>query len=747
MRSLLVLLCLLTLDITEASAQDSTRSPAKPTLYVTRLTAPIEIDGDLTDAGWSSAAHVTSFTDAMPIPFQSPQVQTEGYITYDDDNLYIAMIAHDPDPSAIGASRVPRDRIFNDDFMGIILDTYGDATKAFELYVNPRGIEGDLFWTATNEDMSYDMIYDAEAKVTDSGWQMEMRIPFSSLRFPDKPVQNFHMTFWRNYPRESVYKFSWAPMSFSLPCAFCQLGELTGIENIRSSGTLDLLPALVASQAGHEPLIQNALTNDDPTVRPSLSARLSLGTATAVEAAIKPDFSQVEADAAQVTANATFALFYPEHRPFFQDGADLWNTFLSAVYTRSMGSPIAAAKLLHRDATSSFAYLSSYDETTPVIIPLEERSVIVEDEHKSLSNIARATHTFDDDRYLGVLATDRRYTGDGSNTVIGVDGRLRLFENVALQGQQLFSLTREPNTGLLANQGSFDNGRHTVEWDGERFTGNANVIALERFTSGFDFHAEYSQTSPSFRAGDGFMSANDIHMAYVWIGNKWPLEQPPSWATWLVELDGSLSASHNWNYEGATKLDRILPRIDFAFKSQTDLHISYQLSNERFANVLFKHLPLWRVDGSSHFYKSIVLSWSWRSGEGIYYDPSQPSRGKLHVLTASGQFKPLDGFMIEPAYTFSRLDSLSGNGQYYSGSIYWTRLTYQFTRRLDLRVVTQYDGFAQQVIVDPLLTYRINPFTSFYLGSAHNFLADETLTHFHATDRQFFAKLQYLIQT
>jgi hypothetical protein len=729
-----------------ARAQDSTVSPVKPSLNVTRLNGRIAIDGNIDDEGWRSAAHVTSFTAALPIPFRAPQVQTEGYITYDADNLYVAMIAHDPNPSAIGASRVPRDRIFNDDFMGIILDTYGDATKAFELYVNPRGIEGDLFWTSTNEDMSYDMIYDADAKITDGGWQMEMRIPFSSLRFPEKPVQNFHMTFWRNYPRESTHKFSWAPISFSLPCAFCQLGELTGIENIRNSGTLDLLPALVTSQVAHGPAVNDGLTNDKATIKPSLTARLALGTATAVEATIKPDFSQVEADAAQVTANATFALFYPERRPFFQDGSDLWNTFLAAVYTRSMGSPIAAAKVLHRDATSSFAFLSSYDETTPIILPLEERSLILDDDHKSLSNIVRATHTFDNDRYLGVLATDRRYFANGSNTVMGIDGRWRVIENLAIQGQQLFSMTREPGSGFT-NHGTFDAGRHTIGFDSERFNGAANVVALERYTSGFDFHFEYSETSPTFRAGDGFITSSNRRDAYGWIGNKWPMQEPPAWASWLVELDGSFTAIHRWNYEGETKLDLIRPRIDFAFTGQTDLHISYQLANEQFAHTTIEHLPQWQVQGSTHFNKNVVISWDLRTGESIYYDPSAPSRGRSRNVTLSAQFKPIDGLMIEPNYTYSRLDSMSGGNPYYAGSIYWARVTYQFTKQLDARVVTQYDGFGQQLIVDPLVTYRVNPFTCFYLGSAHNFVSDGLESRFRATDRQFFAKVQYLIQT
>jgi hypothetical protein len=730
-----------------AFAQDSAR-PQKPALEVHRRTGAIAIDGDLSDDGWKSAARATDFWSAIPILDIKAPVATDAYITYDDEYLYVAMRASDPDPSAIHASLVPRDRIWDDDFMGIILDTYGDATKSFEVYVNPRGIQGDLFWSSISEDGSYDMIYDAEAKITDSGWQMEMRIPFSSLRFPERAVQDFHLSFWRNYPRETDYKFSWAPINFTIPCVFCQLGTLTGIEGIRSNGNLELLPALVAIQ-GPPPEKSALITlpRANMEMKPSLNARLVLGTATGVEATIKPDFSQVEADAAQVSANSTFALFYPEHRPFFQDGSDLWNTFLPVVYTRSMSSPIAAAKVLHRDAVSSYAFLSSYDENTPIIIPLEERSEFLFDQNSSYSNILRATHTFGEDRYLGLVATDRRYAGNGSNTVFGIDGRLRLFENVAVQGQQLFSLTHELDNDLDSLKGTFDGGRHTLAMDGETFSGNTNVIALERMTPGFDFHVEYGQTSPAFRAGDGFITSNSIHNASGWIGYKWPLSNPPAWAAWIVEIDASLTGAHNWNYDGEGKLDLVRPKLDLQFTAQTDLHVSYQLSNERFAHVNFARMPVWQVQGSTKPFSLLAITYNWKTGESIYYDASSPARGTMNTLTLTGVLKPIAGLMIEPSYTFSRLDSLAGAGTFYSGTIYWARITYQFSRQWDLRVITQYDGFAEELIVDPLLTYRVNPFTSFYLGSAHNFVNDGLTNTFRPTGRQFFAKLQYLIQT
>jgi hypothetical protein len=742
-----LVLLLLFGQIAIANPIDSSFSPKlKPSLTVHRLSGKIAIDGDLNDDGWKDAAHVDDFTAALPVPNARPTEKSEAFITYDNDYLYIAMIGHDKNPSAIRASKVARDQIWDDDFMGIILDTYGDATKTFELYVNPFGIQGDLFWTATNEDGSYDMIYDAESKITPDGWQMEMRIPFRSLRFPDIERQNFRMTFWRNYPRESDYKFSWAPINFQIPCMFCQLGSLTGIEGVHSAGVFEFLPSIVATQsaeAAPSAAIGTRLLNEKPDLRPSLNARVALGTATAIEAAIKPDFSQVEADAAQVSANSPFALFYPERRPFFQDGGDLWNTFLTAVYTRSLNSPIVAAKALHRDDASSYAFLSSYDENTPIILPLEERSVYVFDDHRSLSNLFRATHTFGDDRYVGVIATDRRYTANGANSVAGFDARIRLFENVALQGQQLFSFTREPDSGSVTDTARFDRGRHTLAYNGEYFNGNSAVVAIERMTQTFDAHAEYGQTSSAFRAGDGFVTQNSFRYAESWIGDKFILRDAPEWLKWMIEVDGSLEGQHTWDYDGLAKQTMIRPGLDFAMTGQTNLHIKYKRWSERFSGVEFPDLFNVNVFGSTKFMQSVSLAWNIRSGRAIYY--KAPAMGNELNVVLSATIKPMDALTLSPSVTFSRLDSLNSKVAYYDGAIYWAKLGYQFTREMDLRVIAQYDGFQKQFIVDPLLTYKVNPFTCFYIGSAHGFVADDG-NRLDATNRQFFAKLQYLIQ-
>ncbi|NIQ52314.1 MAG: hypothetical protein GWN71_02170, partial [Gammaproteobacteria bacterium] len=179
----------------------------------------------------------------------------------------------------------------------------------------------------------------AEGRITERGYQVEMAIPFSSLRFPDRAEQAWRINLLRNLPRASRHQMVWAGLDLNDPCILCQSGSLLGIEGVRPGGRLELLPAVVASRAGslRDPSDPASSFEDgDVNAGLSLGVRYPFSAGWTAELAINPDFSQVESDAAQIDVNTTFALFFPERRPFFQEGSDLFNTWMRAVYTRSI---------------------------------------------------------------------------------------------------------------------------------------------------------------------------------------------------------------------------------------------------------------------------------------------------------------------------------------------------------------------------------------------------------------------------
>ena len=159
-----------------------------------------------------------------------------------------------------------------------------------------------------------------------------------------------------------------------------------------------------------------------------------------LEVTLNPDFSQVESDAAQIDVNTTVALFYPERRPFFQEGGDLFNTPFDVVYTRSINNPEVAAKYTGQFSRSSVAYVFARDEISPMVVPLTERSVVAQN-GTSTVNILRARQTFGENSYVGLVTTNRMMEGNGSGTAAGADGRIRLHKNWRIQFQMLASYT------------------------------------------------------------------------------------------------------------------------------------------------------------------------------------------------------------------------------------------------------------------------------------------------------------------
>jgi hypothetical protein len=176
-----------------------------------------------------------------------------------------------------------------------------------------------------------------------------------------------------------------------------------------------------------------------------VGARYAISSSFAAEATINPDFSQVESDAAQIDANTTFALFFPERRPFFQEGSDLYDSWVNAIYTRSINDPMWASKLTGRTQGTSTAVLVAQDETSPIILPFEERSSFIAGE-RSWSAIGRSRYTFGSANFVGALGTFRALEGGGHNVVYGADSMLRFWKNFQFEGQLLVAHTEESTT-------------------------------------------------------------------------------------------------------------------------------------------------------------------------------------------------------------------------------------------------------------------------------------------------------------
>jgi hypothetical protein len=196
--------CLLTVGLLPLSAQSPVPAPhTKPIFTTTRVDRPVRLTGQMDDPLWATSETIDLAYEFQPGENTQAPVRTEVKSVYDADNLYIAVRCYDPRPDEIRANYSDRDRVYSDDFIVVIFDTYGDYQRGYELVVNPYGIQGDLMMSSGGEDMSFDMIWESAGSITSDGWIAEMAIPFKSLRFPDKDVQEWGFNVSRTYPRTS----------------------------------------------------------------------------------------------------------------------------------------------------------------------------------------------------------------------------------------------------------------------------------------------------------------------------------------------------------------------------------------------------------------------------------------------------------------------------------------------------------------------------------------------------------------
>jgi hypothetical protein len=713
----------------------------QPTLQVYPMAGEIVIDGMIDDAGWDGAAVATGFAEFQPRELVAAAVPIEAWITYDETTLYVAFRVTD-DPSSVRASLRSRDDVFGDDLVAIVLDPFGTNTSGYLIGANPLGVQLDMRLTQSSEDIGFDLMYESAGRITDTGYEVELAIPFSSLQFPRGEIQEWRLNLVKLHPRSTMRQYSWGALTQNISCLLCQNGRLTGLEGIRAGSRVELLPSLVASQAGGlgEQNDPTSFRNANPTAGVSLGVRYPFRPGWAVEATYNPDFSQVESDAAQIDVNTTFALSYPERRPFFQEGAELFQTSISQVYTRAINSPVGAAKLVGRQGGLSVGYIGAIDERTPILVPLEERTLFVAAD-RSVSNIVRLHQSVGDASHVGVLVTDRRYDGGGAGTTAGADARIRIGGRWQINAQLVGSYTAEPETGALEDRDlTFGDADHTVALDGESFAGRAAHLSVSRNTRSVSFGATYRDATPTFRTADGFQSRNNYRIASAYT----QFAHYPE-AGLVERAIVSLQANQGWNFDGLLRDQFVAPSFHLQMKGQTFLNMGGRYGHERFDGHRFRSLTTgW---GSIHtgFSEKLSLGVSANGGDWIHRAFGSGQVGRGLATSANAEIKPTQRLVIEPLVAYQRMNGQDGE-ELFAGYVARTRASYQFTRELYARVVVQYNDFNDSITFEPLLMYQLNPLSILYIGSTHGYSAFDEPYGFERTDRQFFLKLQYLVR-
>jgi hypothetical protein len=744
--------------VTVADTTSSSFKPnVKPGLTISKCkNAAITIDGNLSENDWSLCSVGSNFCEIEPDDNTEAPAKTEVRMLYDDFYIYFAFTCYDNDMSKLRVNLSDRDYIWNDDYVGAIFDTYSDDKQGYEVFVNPYGIQGDALWTPSNENDSYDMVFTSDSKIYNDRWTVEIAVPFKSIRFPNKDKQQWKVHFIRNMPRDSRVQMSWAQVSRDDPSFMGQAGFINGINGVKSSKNFEILPYVIGGVTGYisDPGNPDSKFKADSVIKGDFGIGLRYGFTSNLtgELVYNPDFSQVESDAAQVDVNSSSALFYNEKRPFFLESSSTFSTYVNVVYTRMINKPYLAAKLTGKVGDFEIGYIGAYDKNPQFIIPYDYGSdyVIFGDSVRSLVNVLRVKKSLKGESFLGLIMTDRELWKDGrhgSNTVFGIDGNFKFLKNWYFIFQGLGYHTKElKDTTLYYNPTKFgEDKQHTLSFDGESFTAFGGYAELYRQTRNWNGGITLSLSPPGTRRDVGFVANNNFRTVTTWHNfNIYPQK------SFILRFAPAFNAGLRYDYNNRIKEQWFVPNFFMQFKNLINMDGGFLVvNNENYEGVYHTNVNRGWINFNINTFEKIRGGCFFELGKYIvrFENPSYVGYG--FTAEAWLTLKPINRLSIENNYTYAELSKTAGGEKLYAGYILRNKTSFQFTRHLFLRLVTQYDSFSKRFDIDPLFSYKWNPFTIFYIGSTHDMEEYNTgagKNKFVETSRQFFAKFQYLFR-
>jgi hypothetical protein len=710
---------------------------------IPHIDTPPDIDGVLAPGEWDRALKVAINNETNPGQNAPARVATDALVMEDGEHLLVAFLAADPEPAKIRAYYSERDRSFQDDFVGVVLDTFNDERRAYEFFVNPLGIQMDLTNddVAGREDESWNAIWDSAGQITDSGFIVEMSIPLKQIRVASGlPQQTWGVDFLRFYPRDARHRFSNNQWDYNATCYLCQLQKAQGFADLQQHTNLQLIPTLTAQASETRPYpATDPWTRHDAQMDAGVDLRWGISEDVILNATLNPDFSQVEADNLQLDSNNTFTLFYPERREFFLDGAEYFNTFDNLVNTRNIQAPDYGIKLTGKSGSHSYGLLAANDQFTNVIIPGNLGSSVATLPDLESDNLAMR-YRVDLSRMLtlGTLFTHRDAEGY-ANDMLSADLNWRLSDSDRIRAQVMASDTDNP----LSLQTSYALPAHQSDaaWRLE-YGHRGEHFELEAGSFGF---------GKDYRADLGFVTKADyvehaIKPSYTWRpGTEHFFNQfgVRTFANYVQDMDGR-RLQQNQRAGGWFNGPRQLFVEVFYNKGERYFGERYFTDNSWNLN---SRIRPW--GGAEFIFNAVV-------GPSVDFANGRPA----DVVTLKPAFSLQLGrhLQVRLSHNYQRL-RVEG-GELFETNLSDLRLTYQFSARSFIRAVVLYSDTARNVTlyrdwVDPrsqslgtqlLYSYRLNAQTRFFVGYSDNAIRDATVPDLAPTGRSVFAKFSYAWQ-
>ena len=727
-----------------APAQEPAPESAIRHFAVSPATGPIKVDGVLDEAAWAAATVVDLPYEWFPGDNVKPQVETQALVTFDSENLYVAFKAQDPKPSAVRANLMDRDAIntfIQDDHVGFNLDTFNDERRAFQFRVNPVGVQVDAVFSEidSQEDFAWDAIWASAGKITADGYVIELAVPFRQIRFPRTPgPQTWGIEFFRSYPRNVRYRMSSRLTDRAKDCILCQENKISGFQGIAPGRNLEITPTATTTRTDSlDDFPDGALQHGDEKFEPGITARWGVTPNMTLNATLNPDFSQVEADVAQLDINTRFALFFPEKRPFFLEGADLYLMPLPAVFTRTVADPRWGAKLNGKEGVNTFGLFVSQDRINNLIIPSNQNSRLAFLDEEVDAGVVRYRRDIGERSALGVVYTDRE-SDDYHNRVGGLDGFLRFTPSDTVRVQYLRSDTLYPEAVARAYRQSLD-----------AFGGYGYQAQYDHFAKVWKGFVRYQDLDPGFRADSGFIPRVDVKTGEaqyerIFYGTK---------ESWYAQASMGLHGLRTEDHDG-TLTDQNLELFGtLNGPRQSTLQVNLEHNKELFDGVTFD-LDVQRLYFQFNPNRRLRLAFVSRFGDEI--DFANTRLGDAKVLEGFMQMRVGRSLDLQFDYLIQQLDV--DGGQLFDARLAQSKIVYQFNVRTFVRAIVQYQDLSRNTglylqPVSPkdkelfgqfLFSYKLNPQTVLFLGYTDNRFGEQGVD-LTQTDRTFFLKLGYAL--
>ncbi len=786
---------------------------------INKIMAEVVIDGKLDDAMWKAAAVFKDFIQTGPGDNIAPSKPTEVYITYDEKNLYVGFKCWD-ERDKIRATVAKRDEVFGEDNVRIWLDTYNDQRRAYVLGWNPLGIQQDgIFTEGQGADFSVDIVMESKGVIEDWGWSVEAKIPFKSLRYTAGKGKLWGFNAARNIDRLNDEFDTWMPDDRNVSGFLIKFGKIGGLDEIKTERTLEIVPSITISETGSRkrtiPISTANANGFDPIFNPNgtidpgrfvndpikkdlgLTLKYTITPNITLDAAINPDFAEIEADAPVVSANQRFPIFFQEKRPFFLEGVEIFQSPLQPFYSRTIIDPDIAAKLTGKVGKTSFGFLVASDNAPgnysederndPVISPRISGFV----DKNAYFGVLRVKQDFGKENNIGFFSTARVFPLQ-RNFVSGFDGVFKLNPKTVLQFQVLGTHSKR----FFYNPDE-DRSRYKVG------NGVGYYLSVDYTTDRHGWYTEAIGRSRNFRADAGFTRrtntnsvffANRIstksspkakiiraswqqfgRYAYDWdgrtqsgfVGNNFQLNLQ---GNTFVNTEFGTSYEHIYEDEFGARRNPVLNRqgaffgsperraIQPYFSFNINKTVNKRISLYGFVGSIWNALDFDFGAGNryprvSPAYLGFLERYFQNPDSGENPPRLDPGRGRQFDVNVGGEYKPVDPLRISLDYTKSKLTRNDNGRTAFDTNIFTLRSTYQFTRFIFTRLRVDYDTLSANTSGQALLGWNPSPGTAFYVGYNDNFnyngyspFTGQFEPRFERNSRTFFIRASYLFR-